>query len=423
MKNNTDKNGSTAFENAVEQLEKAAKIMELEENYLKILSKPERVLSVNFPVTMDDGSIEVFCGYRAHHNEARGPTKGGIRYSPYVNLDEVMALAMWMTWKAAVVNIPYGGAKGGVCCNPKEMSDDEIRRLTRRYTYSILDFIGPEKDIPAPDVNTNPETMAIIMDTYSMIKGYSIPEIVTGKPIEIGGSQGRLEATGRGVFYITREVLEYKKMPLKGCTVALQGFGNVGSHFADIIHEHGAKIVGVTDHAGGVYNKDGLDIPALMKYAEKTKGVGGFPGGKPLTNEELFKLEVDVLAPCAVENQITEENADGIKAKIIVEGANGPTTPKADNILKKKDILVVPDILCNAGGVTVSYLEWVQGIERFFWEKEEVNNKLEKVMVKAFNEVLNKYLEFDKKYEMRMAAYILAIERVRDAIRIRGIFP
>jgi glutamate dehydrogenase (NAD(P)+) len=411
------------YDVAVAQLEKASKIMNLDEDYLEILKKPARILTVNFPVNMDDDSIKVFTGYRVHHNDSRGPTKGGIRYSPYVNLDEIIALSMWMTWKTAVVGLPFGGAKGGVCCDPSKMSEKELCRLTRRYTYAIINMIGPEKDIPAPDMNTNPITMAKIMDTYSMIKGYSIPEVVTGKPVEIGGSLGRLEATGRGVYFVVLEALAYKKMTLKNCTVAIQGFGNVGSNFAKIMFENGAKIVAISDVWGAIQNRSGINIHKLIEHVKIHGKVTDFPNCNPISNKELLELEVDILAPCAVENQITSENADNISAKIVAEGANGPTTPEADLIMFNKGIFLIPDIICNAGGVTVSYLEWVQGLERFFWTEEEVNCKLEKVMKHSFREVLKKYLELEKKYDMRMIAYILAIQRVVDAIKLRGIFP
>lgn len=411
------------YEVAVSQLKKAAKIMNLEKDYFEILKKPARVLTVNFPVNMDDGSIKVFTGYRVHHNDARGPSKGGIRYSPYVSLEEVMALSMWMTWKTAVVGLPFGGAKGGVCCDPSKMSEKELCRLTRRFTYAILNMIGPERDIPAPDVNTNPDTMAKIMDTYSMIKGYSIPEVVTGKPIQLGGSRGRLEATGRGVYFSVLEALKYKKMSLKNCTVAIQGFGNVGSNFARIMYENGAKIVAISDMWGGIRNDSGIDIPKLIEYVKNNKKVVDFPNSSPISNKDILELNVDILAPCAIENQITEDNAHNISAKIIAEGANGPTTPEADKILFSEGVFLIPDILCNAGGVTVSYLEWVQGLERFSWSETEVNRKLERVMVQAFNEVLSKYHSLNKICDMRTAAHILAIQKVVEATKLRGIFP
>ena len=410
-------------ETAIIQLRKAAEIMEIEEDYIKIFSEPIRVMITTFPVTMDNGHIKTFTAYRVHHNEVRGPTKGGIRFAPDVDLDEVKGLAALMTWKCAVVNLPFGGAKGGVTCNPLELSENEVRQITRRFTYSIVNFIGPEIDIPAPDMNTNANTMAYIMDTYSMIKGYSIPGVVTGKPVAIGGSLGRNEATGRGVFFITRETLKYKNIPLAGATVAVQGFGNVGSNYARIIAENGAKVVAVSDMWGAIYDANGLDIPELCEYIKKNQKVKGFPGTKSISNSELLELKVDVLSPCASGGQITKENAENIKAKIIIEGANGPITPEADKILFKKAIMVVPDILANAGGVTVSYFEWVQGIAQYFWSEEEVNQKLETIMVKSFNDVLAKYKEYGEKYEMRISAYILALSRVVEATKLRGIFP
>ena len=408
---------------AIQQLRKAADIMHLEEDYFKFLKEPVRIMMTTFPVQMDNGKIEMFTGYRVHHNEARGPTKGGIRYAPQVDLEEVKALAFWMTLKCAIAGLPYGGAKGGVKCDPLKMSENELRRLTRRYTYSILNMIGPERDVPAPDMGTNPKTMAVIMDTFSMLKGYSVPGVVTGKPVELGGSLGRIEATGRGVFYCTREALKYKGIELKNCKVAVQGFGNVGSYFAKIIAEHGAKVVAVSDVYGAIYNPNGLDISELMNYVEANKKVQGFPETKTITNAELLALDVDVLAPCALEKQITKDNVEKVKAKIVAEGANGPIMPEADIVLHKKGIFVIPDILCNAGGVTVSYLEWVQDIQSFFWEIDQVKEKLERVITKALYEVLNNYKELEEKYEMRMAAFVLAVQRVVDATKLRGFFP
>jgi len=408
---------------ATMQLRKAAEIMEIEEDYIKIFSEPIRIMITTFPITMDNGRVQTFTGYRVHHNEVRGPTKGGIRFAPDVDLDEVKGLAALMTWKCAVVNLPYGGAKGGVTCNPLELSENEIRKITRRFTYSMVNFIGPEIDIPAPDMNTNETTMAYIMDTYSMIKGYSIPGVVTGKPVAIGGSLGRKEATGRGVFFISRETMKYKNIPLERATVAVQGFGNVGSNFAAIIAENGAKVIAVSDMWGAIHDPNGLDIPKLCEYIKQNRKVEGFPGTKSISNNELLELKVDVLSPCASGGQISKKNAENIKAKIIVEGANGPITPEADEILFKNGILVVPDILANAGGVTVSYFEWVQGIAQYFWSEKEVNQKLETIIVKAFYDVLTKYEEYGKKYEMRMSAYILALSRVVEATKLRGIFP
>ncbi|HKZ43151.1 MAG TPA: Glu/Leu/Phe/Val dehydrogenase, partial [Candidatus Hodarchaeales archaeon] len=350
-------------------------------------------------------------------------TKGGIRFAPEVNLDEVKALAFWMTLKNAVVGLPFGGAKGGVCCDPNKLSEDELRRITRRYTYSMLNMIGPEKDIPAPDMGTNAKTMAVMMDTYSMLKGYSVPGIVTGKPVELGGSLGRVEATGRGVFFCVREALKHKKLSPQGVVIAVQGFGNVGSNFAKIVAENGAKVVAVSDVYGAIYNPSGLDIPALLKHVETTKRISGFLGAKEITNSALLELDVDILAPCALEKQITSENASKIRAKIIAEGANGPTTPEADEILFKKGVMVIPDILCNAGGVTVSYFEWVQGLQSFFWSEDEVNSRLERVIVKAFHETMEKNEFLKGQYDLRIAAFVLAVERIVQATKMRGIFP
>lgn len=419
-----EKNETNPWENVLSQLRKAAEVIELDSNILKILEKPDRILITSFPVEMDNSRVEVFEGYRVQHSHHRGPCKGGIRYSPDVNLDEVKALAALMTWKTAVVNIPYGGAKGGVVCNPWNMSVNELKKLTRRFTYSLINMIGPESDIPAPDINTNPEIMAWIMDTYSMIKGHTELGVVTGKPVEVGGSVGRVEATGRGVFYTLQEALRQQKRECKGITIALQGFGNVGSHFALSAHQAGAKIVGITDAFGGVYNDRGLDVSKLVEYASQhpRRSVEGYPGLDVITNEELFKLDVDVLAPCAIGEVITQENADSINARIIVEGANGPTTVIADDILEEKEILVVPDILANAGGVTVSYLEWVQGLQYFFWDEKQVNERLKEVLIRAYNEVNNTAEEYNVK-NLRRAALALAVRRVARAIQLRGIFP
>lgn len=412
------------WENVLTQLRKVAEVINLECNILKILEKPDKILITSFPVQMDDGRVEVFEGYRVQHSHHRGPCKGGIRYSPDVNLDEVKALAALMTWKTAVVNIPYGGAKGGVVCDPWSLSINELKKLTRRFTYSLINMIGSESDIPAPDINTNPEIMAWIMDTYSMIKGHTELGVVTGKPVEVGGSVGRVEATGRGVFYTMQEALRQQKRKCKGITIALQGFGNVGSHFAISASQAGAKIVGITDAFGGVYDPDGVDMIKLVEYASRhpRRSVEGYPGLDVITNEELFKLDVDVLAPCAIGEVINEENADSISAEIVVEGANGPTTARADEILQEKQILVVPDILANAGGVTVSYLEWVQGLQYFFWDEKQVNDRLQEVLIRAYHEVNTSAKKYDLK-NLRMAALALAVERVSRAIELRGIFP
>ena len=410
------------FEIAQEQIERAGKKLNLDKGLLDILKHPKRELSVNFPVKMDDGSVKVFTGYRVQYNDARGPFKGGIRYHWNVSLDEVRALSCWMTWKCAVMGIPYGGAKGGVICNPKEMSKSELERMTRRYAAEISLIIGPEKDIPAPDVYTDSQTMAWIMDTYSMNKGFAVPGVVTGKPIAIGGSLGRDEATSRGLMYATREACKKLKMNVKGATVAVQGYGNVGYNYARLMDaELGAKIVAVSDSKGGIYSEKGLDPKDVMAFKDKSGSVVGYPGTKKITNEELLELEVDIVAPCALENVITSENAPRIKAKVSAEGANGPCTPDADDILHKRGITVVPDILANGGGVTVSYFEWVQDLANFFWTKPEVDSKLEGVMTRAFEAVWD--MHNDKKVDMRQAAYMVAINRVTEAYRWRGIYP
>ena len=407
---------------AQEQIDRAGKKLNLDPNLLELLKHPKRELHVNFPVKMDDGSVKVFTGYRVQYNDARGPFKGGIRYHWNVSIDEVRALACWMTWKCAVMDIPYGGAKGGVICNPKEMSKGELERMTRRYASEISIVIGPEKDIPAPDVYTDGQTMSWIMDTISMQKGYAVPGVVTGKPIPIGGSLGRDEATARGAMYTTREAAKRIKLNTKGATVAVQGFGNAGYHYARLTNEElGCKVVAVSDSKGGIYNEKGLAPREVLAYKEKTGSVVGFPGSKKITNEELLELDVDILSPAALEGQITSENAPRIKAKIQAECANGPTTPEADDILYKRGVLVIPDILANGGGVTVSYFEWVQDLANFFWTKPEVDAKLEGVMVRAFDAVWK--MHEDKKCDMREAAYMVAINRVAEAYRWRGIYP
>jgi glutamate dehydrogenase/leucine dehydrogenase len=409
------------FEIAKQQIDIAAKKLNLREDLVEWIKTPRRELTVNFPVKMDDGSTKVFTGYRVQHSIARGPCKGGIRYHPDVTLDEVRALATWMTMKCAVVNLPFGGAKGGVICNPKEMSQGELERLTRRYTSEISMVIGPDRDIPAPDVYTNPQVMAWIMDTYSMNKGYSTLGVVTGKPLGIGGSRGRNEATARGCVFTIGETAKKLGIDLKKATAVVQGYGNVGSNAARLLYESRVKIVAVSDSKGGIYCMDGLDPSEVLKHKEKTGSVINYHGCKTITNEELLELECDILVPAALENVITEENADKIKAKIVAEAANGPTTPEADKILDKKGVFVIPDILANAGGVTVSYFEWVQDLQAHFWTEDEVNAKLENCMVASFNDVY----EIHKKenVDMRMAAYILALIRVADAITTRGVFP
>jgi len=416
-----ENHGKSAYEIAVEQFDNAVKYLDIKHGIVDMLRVPKRQLIVNFPVQMDDDSVKMFTGYRVHHSTARGPTKGGIRYHPDVTLDEVKALAMWMTWKCAVVGIPYGGAKGGVICNPKEMTLRELENLTRRYATDISVLMSPGGDIPAPDVNTNAQIMAWIMDTYSMHKGYTVPAVVTGKPIQVGGSLGRNEATGRGVMFTTREALKHRGIPIEGATVAVQGYGNVGSIAAFLLQDKGCKIIAASDTRGGIYNPKGLDARDVKRFKSETGTVVGYPGADVITNEELLELECDVLVPCALEKVITSENADRIKAKIIAEGANGPTTPEADRVFAEKGIFVIPDVLANAGGVTVSYFEWVQGLQFFFWSEHDINVKLRDIMIKAFGDVLA--ISKEKNVDMRIAAYILAIDRVAEAVMIRGIYP
>ncbi|MGA3023006.1 MAG: Glu/Leu/Phe/Val dehydrogenase [Thermoplasmata archaeon] len=410
------------FETAKRQVDIVADLLGLDSGMREVLKHPKRELTVNFPVRMDDGSYHVYTGYRVQYNMARGPCKGGIRYHPQVSLDEVRALAAWMTWKCAVVNIPYGGAKGGVICDPKHMSKGELERLTRRYTTEISGIIGPERDIPAPDVYTDGQTMAWIMDTFSMLKGYSVPGVVTGKPISLGGSEGRGEATGRGCAYTIREAAKDAGVRVKNGTVAVQGFGNAGSVAANLLNdEQGAKIVAASDSKGGIYKADGFNPHALEEHKAKTGSVVGFPGAKAISNEELLELKVDILVPAALENQLTAKNADKVQAKLIAEAANGPTLPEADSIFFQKKITVLPDILANAGGVTVSYFEWAQDIQGYFWPLAEVNQRLERVMVQSYNDVHK--IAVERKVHNRTAAYVLAIQRVAEAIRIRGIYP
>ena len=409
------------WEIALSQLDRVAKRIGLDEEIHERLRHPRRILIVSFPVRMDDGRMRVFTGYRVHHSLDRGPAKGGIRYHPDVTLDEVKALAMWMTWKCAVVDIPFGGAKGGVVCDPKEMSRGELERLTRRYTTELMILLGPEKDIPAPDVYTDAQTMAWIMDTYSMNVGYSVPGVVTGKPLSIGGSRGREEATGRGVVLTILEAMKKLGMPKDGVTVAIQGFGNVGGTVARLLYREGIRVVAVSDSRGGIYNPEGLDLEALFLHKREAGTVVGFPGGEDITNQELLTLKCDVLVPAALENQITEENADRVRARIVAEGANGPTTPEADAILYEKGVFLIPDILANAGGVTVSYFEWVQSLQAFFWSEQEVNIRLKDIMVRSFHEVYE--IHRKERVDMRLAAYILAVGRVAEAFRTRGLYP
>jgi glutamate dehydrogenase (NAD(P)+) len=411
-----------SFEIAKKQIDIAVRHLNLDPGAVEKLKFTKRELIVHFPVKMDDGKIRIFSGFRVQHNVSRGPAKGGIRYHPSVDLDEVRALAMWMTWKSAVVNIPFGGAKGGVQCNPKEMSDQEIEHLTRRFTWEISLLLGPEQDIPAPDVYTNPQVMAWMMDTYSILKGYSVPGVVTGKPIELGGSQGRLEATGRGVVITAIEALKHLNRPLEGATVAVQGCGNVGGVAALHFSRMGAKIIALSDSEKGIYNERGLDVIKLLE--EKARGqtfTYGAQTGSEITNQELLELPCDILVPAAIENQITRANASRINTKVIVEGANGPTTPEADEILNDKGIFVVPDILANAGGVTVSYFEWVQNLQELIWSEDEVLDRLTRIMQKGFKEVLD--ISLSRKLPMRTAALVLGIGRVAEATRLRGIYP
>jgi glutamate dehydrogenase (NAD(P)+) len=412
---------TNAFQNALAQYDRAAAHLKLKRGIEEHLRYTKRELTVNFPVKMDNGDVKVFTGYRVHHNTALGPTKGGIRYHQDVTLDEVRALSMWMTWKCSLMGLPYGGAKGGVIVNPKNLSNNEIETLTRRYATEISILMDPQGDIPAPDVGTNGQIMAWIMDTYSMHRGYSMPAVVTGKPIEVGGSLGRLEATGRGVMFTAREALKHLNMQIEGASVAVQGFGNVGSIAARTAHEMGMKVIAVTDVTGGAYNENGLDIPALMNHITDTRSVVGFPGAQNISNAELLALEVDLLIPAALENQITSTNACTLKCKVLAEGANGPTTPDADDILLEKGIFIIPDILCNGGGVVVSYFEWVQDLQSFFWEESEINKQLERHVVGAFKRV---QAEAERlKIDNRTAAQVLAIRRVAEATLIRGIYP
>jgi glutamate dehydrogenase (NAD(P)+) len=398
----------------------AARKLNLEEGLWKLLSTPAREIIVHFPVSMDDGRIEMFTGYRVQHSIARGPGKGGIRYTPDVTLDEVRALASWMTWKCAVVNIPFGGAKGGVVCDPKTMSQGELERMTRRYTSELTDFIGPEKDVPAPDINTNEQTMAWIMDTYSMHMGRTVTSVVTGKPVNMGGSRGRREATGHGVQVICDESLRYLNMSAEGCRVILQGFGNVGSNAVRMLMERGYKIVGIAEQDGGLANPNGIDIHQLLEYKRRNDTILGFKNAEAVPSDELLISDCEILIPAATENVITSRNADKIKARIIVEGANGPTTAVADEILAEKRIFIMPDILANAGGVTASYFEWVQDRQGYFWKEAIVNEQLETILRDSFDDVV-RYAEAHN-VNNRIAAYMLAIDRVAFTIRQRGIY-
>ncbi len=405
--------------NAERQFDEAATRLNLPEGIREVIKRPRRATIVSLPVNMDDGSLRVFTGYRVQHSIVRGPAKGGIRYHPDVSLEEVEALAAWMTWKCAVVNIPFGGGKGGIKCDPDKLSKGELERLTRRYAADLSDLFGPESDVPAPDVNTNAQIMAWIVDTYSMHERRTEYAVVTGKPLEVGGSAGRREATGRGVLFCVREACAHLKLPLAGARVAVQGFGNVGSVSADLMAKEGAVIVAAADVSGAIHNPQGLDVPALLKWTADHRGVAGFPGSKPLAGP-IIEVDCDILIPAALENQITQENARRVKARIVAEGANGPTTPDADKLLEQNGVMVIPDILCNSGGVTVSYFEWVQNRMGFYWPEREVNERLEQYMVQAFRDVLAKSVEHQ--VSLRVAAFMVAIERVVKVIMLRGVY-
>ena len=409
------------YDIAKDQLRRVAELFAIDRNLVNVLQECKKAVVVSVPVTMDDGNIRAFEGYRVTHNIARGPSKGGIRYHPDVTLDEVKALAMWMTWKCALMGIPFGGAKGGVVCNPKELSQQELQRMTRRFTSEIVNEIGPEKDIPAPDVGTDPSVMAWIFDTYSMNKGHSVLGVVTGKPLNLGGSLGRLEATAHGALYCIQEAIRKQGLSMQGLRVAVQGFGNVGSFLAKFLAEQGATVIAVSDSRSGIVNDDGIDVEAAIAHKQETGMLEGLRGAQTITNEDLLLLECDVLAPCALEQVITRDNADQVKAKIICEGANGPITPSADEILDEKGIMILPDILANAGGVVVSYFEWVQGLQEYFWKEDEVNSKLRDITTRAFNETWR--VAEERKTSMRLAAYGVAVRRVADATITRGLYP
>jgi glutamate dehydrogenase (NAD(P)+) len=408
------------FEAMSERFDRAAQLLGLDPDLYTVMRVPSREIKVYIPVKMDSGHLVVFEGYRVQHNFARGPAKGGIRYAPDVTLDEVKALSAWMTWKCAVVNVPFGGGKGGIVCDPKQMSQGELERMTRRYTAELIDFIGPDKDVPAPDMNTNEQTMAWIMDTYSMHARHTVTAVVTGKPVALGGSLGRREATGRGVLFVVDEAIKRFDLTPEQTTVVVQGAGNVGGIGATLMHEKGYKVIAISDVGGGIYNPNGIDIPDALNYLNNTKSFEGYPGAEPVGNTELLEIECDVLAPCATENQITSQNADRINCKILAEGANGPTTPKADKILHDKGIFVIPDILANAGGVTVSYFEWVQDRMGYFWREDEVNERLKDKMVASFNELCHYATKHN--VDTRTAAYMLAIDRVAYDTKMRGIY-
>ena len=409
------------FQIARQQLRLVGQTFNIDPNLIRVLQECKKALIVSVPVSMDDGSTRAFEGYRVTHNVARGPSKGGIRYHPDVTLDEVKALAMWMTWKCALMNIPFGGAKGGIVCNPKELSRGELERMTRRFTSEIINEIGPEKDIPAPDVGTDGTVMAWIFDTYSMNKGHSVLGVVTGKPLNVGGSLGRLEATARGCLYTIQEAVRKRELSMEGLKVAVQGFGNVGSYLAKFLVEEGSTVVAISDSGAGLYNPKGIDVSAALAHKQETGTLRGLRGADEVTNEELLLVDCDVLAPCALEQVITQDNADKIKAAIICEGANGPVTPMADDILEERNVLVLPDILANAGGVVVSYFEWVQGLQEYFWKEPEVNSKLRDIVTRAFNETWQ--VSQERQIAMRPASYGVAVGRVADATITRGLYP
>ncbi|HZQ16805.1 MAG TPA: Glu/Leu/Phe/Val dehydrogenase [Gaiellaceae bacterium] len=409
------------FHIARQQLRNVADVFEIDDRLVNVLQECKKAVEVSIPTTMDDGSVQAFTGYRVTHNVSRGPSKGGIRYHPDVTLDEVKALSMWMTWKCSLMGLPFGGAKGGVICDPKTMSRAELERMTRRYTSEIINEIGPEKDIPAPDVGTDGSTMAWIFDTYSMNKGHSVLGVVTGKPLTIGGSLGREEATARGGVFCLQAALKKQNRSLEGLRIAVQGFGNVGSFFAKLTAEQGATVIAISDSTGGLYNENGVDVAAAFAHKRRGGSLSELKGGERISNDELLLLDADVLAPCALEQVITETNADRVKARIVVEGANGPVTPAGDLVLESNGILVLPDVLANAGGVVVSYFEWVQGLQEYFWKEDEVNARLNEIVTRAFDETWETHNE--RSISMRLAAYGLAVQRVAEATITRGIYP
>jgi glutamate dehydrogenase (NAD(P)+) len=411
----------SALLTAITEFDHAVQFLNLDPGFAQLLKTCKRELTVSFPVKLDNGDIQVFKGFRVHHNTARGPSKGGIRYSMMLELDEVRALAMWMTWKCAVVNIPYGGAKGGVICDPKKLTLHELEGMTRRYTTEIAPLISPEGDIPAPDMGTNPQIMAWMMDTYSMHRGYSVPAVVTGKPVNIGGSAGRLEATGHGVMYTVREAIRTFGWKFDGISIVVQGFGNVGSITAMTAYEMGCKVVAVSDIEGGLYNAKGIDLLKLRQFRKEHGSIVGFSEAEPISNADLIAMPCDVLIPAAMENQLNRSNAASVRARMVAEGANGPTTPDADHIMNEKGIIVIPDILCNAGGVVVSYFEWVQDMQQLFWEEDDVNHRLERIMVRSFRDVYETSRQMN--IDLRTAALVLGIGRVADATKTRGLYP